>query len=58
MDVTVVKADKPKRTQEYLVISDTNSKVLLSTENYQEAKALSSKIAQAGGSSTIFKAIK
>jgi hypothetical protein len=43
---------------EYLVISDKNSKVLLSTHDYIEAKALSSKIAQAGGSSTIFKSIK
>jgi ABC-type nitrate/sulfonate/bicarbonate transport system ATPase subunit len=43
---------------EYLVISDKNSKVLLSTHDYIEAKSLSSKIVQAGGSSTVFKSIK
>lgn len=58
MEVTTVKAEKTEKSQEYLVVSDTNSKVLLSTTNYQEAKSLSSKIAQTGGSSTIFKAIK
>lgn len=58
MEIEEIKAEKSKKDQEYLVISDINSKVLLSTNSYQEAKSLSSKIAQAGGASTIFKAIK
>lgn len=58
MDVITFTETKPKKDVEYLVVSDTNSKVLLSTTSYTEAKALCSKIAQAGGSSTIFKSIK
>ena len=43
---------------EYLVISDKNSKVLLSTTNWYEAVKLAGKIRQAGGGCTIFKSTK
>jgi ABC-type nitrate/sulfonate/bicarbonate transport system ATPase subunit len=56
--ISTTNKEKLAKVVEYLVISDKNSKVLLSTHDYIEAKALSSKIAQAGGSSTVFKSIR
>lgn len=44
--------------REYLVVSDKNSKVLLSTPNYQEARKLRNKITAAGGSASIFRSMK
>lgn len=44
---------KPER--EYLVVSDTNSKVLLSTTNYYEARKLLNLLARAGGQASLFK---
>lgn len=43
---------------EYIVVSDKNSKVLLSTEDYYEALKFANKIRQAGGAVTIFKSMK
>lgn len=60
MEIQVQKKEEKKESKslEYLVVSDTNSKVLLSTSSYQEAKRLASQISQAGGACTIFKSIK
>lgn len=44
--------------REYIVVSDKNSKVLLSTENWYEAVKLANRIRHAGGGCTIFKATK
>ena len=43
---------------EYIVVSDKNSKVLLSTENWYEAVKLANRIRSSGGGCTIFKATK
>ena len=43
---------------EYLVVSDTNSKILLSTVDWYEAERLAHKIRNAGGQCTIFKSTK
>ena len=45
-------------TPEYVVISDKNSKVLLSTLNWGEAVRLANKCRAAGGCVTIFKRTK
>ena len=47
-----------KRTTEYLVVADKTSKVLKSTEDYNEAKRLASLIRKSGGEVTIFKATR
>jgi hypothetical protein len=44
--------------REYIVVSDKNSKVLLSTTDYQEARKLVNRIASAGGSATLFRSMK
>jgi hypothetical protein len=44
--------------KEYIVVSDTNSKILLSTTNWYEAVKLANKIRHAGGQVTIFKATR
>jgi len=49
---------KPKQPIEYIVVSDTNSRVLLSTENRYEAQKLATKIRAAGGSVTVFRSTK
>jgi hypothetical protein len=56
--ISTTNKEKLAKVVEYLVISDKNSKVLLSTHDYIEAKSLAAKIAQAGGSSTVFKSIR
>lgn len=43
---------------EYLVVSDQNSKVLLSTTDWYKALRLANKIRAAGGGCTIFKSTK
>lgn len=43
--------------REYLVVSDKNSKVLKSTQNYYEAVRLANIIRRGGGEVTIFRAI-
>jgi hypothetical protein len=43
---------------EYIVVSDTNSKVLLSTANWYEAVKLAHKIRNAGGQCTIFRSTR
>lgn len=43
---------------EYLVVSDTNSKVLMSTPDWYQAVKLAHKIRSAGGQCTIFKSTK
>jgi hypothetical protein len=49
---------KPANQSEYVVISDTNSKVLLSTNNWYEAVKLANLIRRGGGQVTIFKSTK
>ena len=44
--------------REYIVVSDKNSKVLLSTTNYYEAKKLLNKIRSAGGEATLFRSMQ
>ena len=44
-----------KSEHEYLVVSDTNSKILLSTTNYYEARKLLNLLARAGGQASLFK---
>lgn len=41
--------------KEYVVISDVNSKVLLSTPDYYEARKLLNRIAHSGGAASLFK---
>ncbi len=43
---------------EYLVVSDRNSAVLLSTENRGEALDLLRKIEEAGGTATLFRSVE
>lgn len=43
---------------EYLVVSDNNSKILLSTENYYTAVRTANLIRRGGGAVTIFKSLK
>ena len=43
---------------EYIVVSDTNSKVLLSTSDWSEAVRLANRCRASGGQVTIFKATK
>lgn len=43
---------------EYLVVSDTNSKIILSTMEWKEAVRCASMIRKAAGTVTIFKATK
>lgn len=43
---------------EYIVVSDKNSKVLLSTIDYYEALKFANKVRQAGGEVTLFKSMK
>ncbi len=43
---------------EYILVSDKNSKVLLSTTNFQEVRKLASLIRSANGECTIFRALK
>lgn len=52
------KAFKKEVHKEYLVVSDKNSKVLLSSENLGACRKLLGKIREAGGSATLFKALK
>lgn len=51
-------ANDKKVVTNYIVVSDTNSKVLLSTENHYEAQKLATKIRNAGGSVTVFRSTK
>lgn len=44
--------------KEYIVVSDTNSKVILSTTNWYEAVKVANKIRHCGGQCTIFKATR
>lgn len=44
--------------REYLVVSDVNSKVVLSSADYNEAVRLANRIRACGGQVTIFKALK
>ncbi len=48
----------PTTPTEYLVVSDTNSKVVLSTQEYREAVRLANLIRSAGGQVTVFKSLK
>ena len=43
---------------EYIVVSDRNSKVLLSTEDWREAKKLAEQCRASGGEVTIFNSTK
>lgn len=43
---------------EYLVVSDTNSKVIKLTTDYKEAVKLANLIRSAGGEVTLFKSLK
>ena len=43
---------------EYIVVSDTNSKVILSTTVWYEAVVFANKVRAAGGQCTIFKSTK
>ncbi len=46
------------KDQEYIVVSDNQSEVLLSTHNRYEAQKFAGKIRRAGGSVTVFKALE
>lgn len=51
--------DKPtEETVEYLVVSDKNSEVILSSENLGDCRKLATKIRKCGGEVTLFKSIK
>jgi hypothetical protein len=43
---------------EYLVVSDKNSEVILSSEDLGECRKLATKVRKCGGSVTIFKSLK
>lgn len=43
---------------EYLVVSDKNSEVILSSEDLGECRKLANKIRKCGGEVTLFKSIK
>ncbi|MBK7804325.1 MAG: hypothetical protein IPJ55_17020 [Chloracidobacterium sp.] len=47
-----------KSAKEYILVSDLTSKVLKSSENYQEIKNLATLIRKGGGQVTIFKSTK
>jgi hypothetical protein len=47
-----------KSAKEYILVSDLTSKVLKSSENYQEIKNLATLIRNGGGQVTIFKSTK
>jgi hypothetical protein len=50
-------APEPEKT-EYLVVSDKNSEVILSSEDLGECRKLANKIRKCGGEVTTFKSIK
>ena len=49
---------KAKLPTEYLLVSDKNSKVLLSTTNWVEVKKTAGLIRRGGGEVTVFKSTK
>lgn len=49
---------KIKLPTEYIVVTDRDSKVILSTQDHYEAVRLANKIRAAGGEVTIFKSTK
>lgn len=53
-----VLSSDPTEPTEYLVVSDTNSKVILSTLEYREAVKMANLIRSAGGDVTVFKSLK
>ena len=54
---TILDSD-PTIPTEYLVVSDKNSKVILSTTVYKEAVRLANLVRAAGGEVTVFKSLK
>lgn len=54
---TILDSD-PTEPTEYLVVSDKNSKVILSTTEYREAVRMANLIRAAGGEVTVFKSLK
>jgi hypothetical protein len=48
----------PTAPTEYLVVSDKNSKVILSTTDYKETVRMANMIRAAGGEVTVFKSLK
>jgi len=46
------------RTVEYLVVTDKDSKILLSTLNYYEAVKMANLIRRGGGEVTVFKSTR
>lgn len=56
--VDAVLSTDPTILTEYLVVSDTNSKVIKSTTDYKEAVKLANLIRSAGGEVTLFKSLK
>lgn len=47
-----------KYEKEYIVVSDTNSKVLLSTTDHNKARKLANTCRASGGQVTVFKSTK
>lgn len=53
-----VLSSDPTTPTEYLVVSDKNSKVILSSTEYREVVKLANLIRSAGGEVTVFKSLK
>lgn len=47
-----------EKDSEYLIVSDTNSKIILSTNDYKHAVKTLSMIRRAGGQVTLFKSLR
>jgi hypothetical protein len=47
-----------KWSAEYIVVSDTNSKVLMSSEKHNECKKFANRVRDAGGQCTVFKSTR
>lgn len=47
-----------RESKEYLVVSDTNSKVLLRSPNLNECRRLLTQIRKAGGQASMFKRMR
>lgn len=50
--------EPPPSSHEYLVVSDHNSEVVLSTNDLNAARRVLGTVTKCGGSATIFKALK
>ncbi len=47
-----------REVTEYIIVSDTNSKIILSTNDYKNAVGTMSMIRRAGGQVTLFKSLR